>query len=91
MMNLASRLVFVSKKPIITVRAPIIKNVPVITISNRSVVEGGIRRVIKKNIIPSKVANTPITITEEQQVEIDKILEKLEDDEDVQKVFTNLA
>jgi transcriptional/translational regulatory protein YebC/TACO1 len=37
------------------------------------------------------MANTPITLTEEEQEEIDKILEKLEDDEDVQKVFTNLA
>jgi transcriptional/translational regulatory protein YebC/TACO1 len=35
--------------------------------------------------------NTPITITEAQQAEIDKILNKLEDDEDVQKVFTNIA
>jgi len=38
-----------------------------------------------------RMANTPITLTDEEQEEIDKILEKLEDDEDVQKVFTNLA
>ncbi len=38
-----------------------------------------------------RIANTPVSITEEEQVEIDKILEKLEDDEDVQKIFTNLA
>ncbi|NPA59387.1 MAG: YebC/PmpR family DNA-binding transcriptional regulator [Epsilonproteobacteria bacterium] len=38
-----------------------------------------------------RMANSPVSITDEQQVEIDKILEKLEDDEDVQKVFTNLA
>jgi len=38
-----------------------------------------------------RMANTPITLTEREQAEIDKILEKLEDDEDVQKVFTNLA
>ncbi|MDQ7045343.1 MAG: YebC/PmpR family DNA-binding transcriptional regulator [Sulfurimonas sp.] len=37
-----------------------------------------------------RMANIPLSINEEQQVEIDKILEKLEDDEDVQKVFTNL-
>jgi len=36
-------------------------------------------------------ANTPITISDEQQEEIDKIIDRLEDDEDVQKVFTNLA
>jgi len=38
-----------------------------------------------------RMANTPLSITEEQQADIDKILERLEDDEDVQKVFTNLA
>ncbi|MDY0117841.1 MAG: YebC/PmpR family DNA-binding transcriptional regulator [Sulfurimonadaceae bacterium] len=38
-----------------------------------------------------RMANAPISITEEQQVDIDKILERLEDDEDVQKIFTNLA
>lgn len=38
-----------------------------------------------------RMADTPITISEEQQADIDKILERLEDDEDVQKVYTNLA
>lgn len=38
-----------------------------------------------------RIANTPIEITDEQQPEVDKILEKLEDNEDVQKIFTNLA
>jgi len=38
-----------------------------------------------------RMANAPISITEEDQKDIDQILEKLEDDEDVQKVFTNLA
>ena len=38
-----------------------------------------------------RMANAPVTITDEQQADIDKILERLEDDEDVQKVFTNLA
>ena len=38
-----------------------------------------------------RIANTPIEITPEQQEDVDKILERLEDDEDVQKVFTNLA
>jgi len=38
-----------------------------------------------------RMANTPVELNEEQQTEIDAILEKLEDDEDVQKVFTNLA
>jgi len=38
-----------------------------------------------------RMANTPISISDEQQADIDKILERLEDDEDVQKVYTNLA
>jgi len=36
------------------------------------------------------MANSPISISDEQQSDIDKILERLEDDEDVQKVFTNI-
>ena len=38
-----------------------------------------------------RMANSFISITDEQQVDIDKILEKLDDDDDVQKVFTNLG
>ena len=38
-----------------------------------------------------RLANTPIEIGEKEHTEIDKILEKLEDDEDVQKVYTNLS
>ncbi len=45
---------------------------------------------IKKATL-ERMANSPVSITEEQQADIDKILERLEDDEDVQKVFTNIA
>jgi YebC/PmpR family DNA-binding regulatory protein len=45
---------------------------------------------IKKATL-ERIANTPIEITQEQQADVDKILERLEDDEDVQKVYTNLA
>ena len=38
-----------------------------------------------------RISNSPITIDDAQQADIDKILERLEDDEDVQKVFTNIA
>ena len=38
-----------------------------------------------------RMANAPVSISDEQQADIDKILERLEDDEDVQKVFTNLV
>ena len=37
-----------------------------------------------------RMANAPISISETDQKDIDQILEKLEDDEDVQKVFTNI-
>lgn len=37
------------------------------------------------------IPNTPIEITEEQMNEIEVLIEKLEDDEDVQTVYTNLA
>ncbi|HHD74665.1 MAG TPA: YebC/PmpR family DNA-binding transcriptional regulator, partial [Nitratifractor sp.] len=34
----------------------------------------------------------PVEITDEEQLEeIESLIEKLEDDDDVQKVFTNLA
>jgi transcriptional/translational regulatory protein YebC/TACO1 len=35
--------------------------------------------------------NQPIELTEEQMVEVETIVDKLEDDDDVQAVFTNLA
>lgn len=38
-----------------------------------------------------RMPTSPITLTDEQQADIDKILERLEDDDDVQKVFTNIA
>lgn len=38
-----------------------------------------------------RVANQPLELTEEQMVEVEVIIDKLEDDDDVQAVFTNLA
>jgi len=38
-----------------------------------------------------RMATSPIMLTPEEQADIDKILDKLEDDEDVQKIFTNIA
>jgi YebC/PmpR family DNA-binding regulatory protein len=37
------------------------------------------------------IANTPIELNDEQMEEIDTLIDKLEDDEDVQTVFTNIA
>ncbi len=45
---------------------------------------------IKKATL-ERISNAPINITDEQQVDIDKILQRLDDDEDVQKVFSNLS
>lgn len=45
--------------------------------------------IVKANL--ERMSNTPITLTEAEQQDIDKVLERLEDDEDVQKVFTNIA
>jgi YebC/PmpR family DNA-binding regulatory protein len=38
-----------------------------------------------------RIPNTPIDFTEEQMVEIEKLLDKIEDDDDIQAVFTNIA
>lgn len=38
-----------------------------------------------------RVPTSPIDVTDEQMVEIEKLIEKIEDDDDVQAVFTNLA
>ncbi len=38
-----------------------------------------------------RFANTPVEFTEEQLVDIEKFLDKIEDDEDVQAVYTNIA
>ncbi|MFA6760323.1 MAG: YebC/PmpR family DNA-binding transcriptional regulator [Sulfuricurvum sp.] len=45
---------------------------------------------IKKATL-ERLANTPINISDEQQEQIDRVLERLDDDEDVQKVYTNIA
>lgn len=38
-----------------------------------------------------RVANQPVELSEEQMTEVETIIDKLEDDDDVQAVFTNLA
>ena len=37
-----------------------------------------------------RIANTPIDLTDEQMEELDVLIDKLEDDEDVQAVYTNI-
>ena len=38
-----------------------------------------------------RIANTPISLSDVQQQEVDKMLQKIEEDDDVQEVFTNIA
>ncbi|NNF32695.1 MAG: YebC/PmpR family DNA-binding transcriptional regulator [Saprospiraceae bacterium] len=38
-----------------------------------------------------RIPNAPVEFTDEQMVEIEKALDKFEDDDDVQEVFTNIA
>lgn len=45
--------------------------------------------IIKANL--QRTPNSPVEFTDEQMVDIEKLLDKLEDDEDVQAVYTNIA
>jgi transcriptional/translational regulatory protein YebC/TACO1 len=40
---------------------------------------------------PQRLPTQPIELTEEQMEEVETLLDKLEDDDDVQAVYTNLA
>jgi DNA-binding regulatory protein, YebC/PmpR family len=44
--------------------------------------------IIKANL--QRFPNTPVSFTDEQMVDIEKFLDKVEDDEDVQAVYTNM-
>ncbi len=55
---------------------------------NQALEDKGIE-VSKANL--QRIPNTPIEFTEEQLEEIDKLLDKIEDDDDIQAVFTNIA
>jgi transcriptional/translational regulatory protein YebC/TACO1 len=38
-----------------------------------------------------RIANSPVEFTDEQMVDIEKLIDKLEEDEDVQAVYTNIG
>ncbi|MFM1932881.1 MAG: hypothetical protein RL226_2184, partial [Bacteroidota bacterium] len=38
-----------------------------------------------------RIPNSPVEFTEEQLVDIEKMIDKIEDDDDVQAVYTNIA
>lgn len=44
-----------------------------------------------KNAGLQRIPNSPVEFTDEQMIDIEKLIDKLEDDEDVQHVFTNIA
>ena len=46
-------------------------------------------QVSKSNL--QRIPTTPVEFTEEQLVDIEKMLDKIEDDDDIQQVFTNIA
>lgn len=48
------------------------------------------RGVEVKSAAPQRMANNFVAITEEQEIEIQKIIDRLEEDDDVQTVFTNM-
>jgi YebC/PmpR family DNA-binding regulatory protein len=45
--------------------------------------------VVKSNL--QRISTQPVEFTEEQLVDIEKMLDKIEDDDDIQQVFTNIA
>lgn len=45
--------------------------------------------VLKSNL--QRIPTSPVEFTEEQLVDIEKMLDKIEDDDDIQQVFTNIA
>lgn len=38
-----------------------------------------------------RIPTSPVEFTEEQLIDIEKMLDKIEDDDDIQQVFTNIA
>ncbi len=38
-----------------------------------------------------RIPTSPVELTEEQMVDVEKMLDKIEDDDDIQQVFTNIA
>jgi YebC/PmpR family DNA-binding regulatory protein len=57
-------------------------------ILSQALEEKGIE-VIKANL--QRIPNSPVEFTEEQLDEIDKLLDRIEDDDDIQAVYTNIA
>ena len=52
-------------------------------------IEGLNLEVLKSNL--QRIPTSPVDFTEEQLVDIEKMLDRIEDDDDIQQVFTNIA
>lgn len=52
-------------------------------------VEGMGVEIVKAGL--QRIATSPVELTEEQMADVEKLLDRIEDDEDVQAVFTNIA
>ena len=48
------------------------------------------KKIDVKNAVLKRIPTTPVEFTEEQLEDIEKLLDKIEDDDDVQHVFTNI-
>ena len=55
---------------------------------NQALEEKGIE-IAKANL--QRIPNSPVEFTEEQLEEIDKLIDKIDDDDDIQAVYTNIA
>ena len=49
------------------------------------------KQISAKSSTLKRIPTTPVEFTEEQLVEIEKLIDKIEEDDDVQAVFTNIA
>ncbi len=47
--------------------------------------------IVAKKANLQRIANSPVEISEEQMLDVEKLIDRIEDDEDVQQVFTNIA
>ena len=45
--------------------------------------------VLKANL--QRIPTSPVDLNEEQMVDVEKLLDKIEEDDDVQQVFTNIS
>ena len=62
-------------------------------VDEKTAIDHGLKKEEFKKIcdLLKRIPNKPVNFGEDQLIEIEKMLDKMEDDEDVQHVFTNIA